>query len=50
MDYDFMLDSNVHVFIYEKVSPIKQEDLNEIAKIFHCYYPDRIEFFTPKTP
>lgn len=50
MDYDFILDSNVHVFVYEKVSPIKQEDLNEIAKIFHSYYPDRIDFFTPKTP
>jgi hypothetical protein len=45
LNYEFTLDSNVRVYIYEKMKSFKLNDLNNLSQKFIHYYPDKKESF-----
>jgi hypothetical protein len=46
LPYEFTLDKNVKVFIYEKIKRFEKGDIENLEKLFLSYYPDRPDKFT----
>jgi hypothetical protein len=46
LPYEFVLDGNVRVHIYEKVRPFRKDDLAQLIRAFIEYYPGREDTFT----
>jgi hypothetical protein len=45
LDYIFILDNNIEVFIYEKIESFNKSDLDELSQMFINYYPDKKSIF-----
>jgi len=45
LPYEFRLDNNVKVCIYEKKKPFKCGDLDNLSQMFLTYYPDKEDMF-----
>jgi hypothetical protein len=41
LPYEFNLDDNVRVSIYEKKYPVRGSDIEDLSKLFISYYPDK---------
>ena len=45
LDYEFILDENVHVYIYKKIKPVQPSDIQDLSRMFQHFYPDRKDIF-----
>ena len=45
LPYEFSLDNNVRVSIYEKKYPVRGSDIEDLSKLFISYYPDKKAMF-----
>jgi hypothetical protein len=49
LPYEFSLEHNVKVYIYEKISEIRMSNLNNLSELFITYYPDKKDIFKINT-
>jgi len=48
LPYEFNLDENVKAYIYKKIKPFTNLDLEALSKLFKDYYPDRQNIYEIK--
>jgi hypothetical protein len=41
LPFEFSLDNNVIVLIYEKKFPVRKADIEDLSELFISYYPDK---------
>jgi hypothetical protein len=46
LNYNFTLDNNVKAYIFEKITPFRRSDLDQLSRLFLTHYPDKKELFT----
>jgi hypothetical protein len=45
LPYEFALDNNVNVYIFERVRPFKKNNIESLLDIFRKHYPDRKKLY-----
>jgi len=40
LDYDFLLDEDVHAYVYEKIRPFTREEVAGFLQLFYRFYPE----------
>jgi hypothetical protein len=48
LPYEFTLDGGVKVYIYEKIKPFSDADIESLSSMFKKYYPDRKKIYEIK--
>ena len=49
LPYEFSLDNNVRVYLYEKIKPYRKKELDSLSQAFTGYYPDKKDLFEINT-
>ena len=49
LPYEFSLDKNVRVYLYEKTKPYRKKELDRLTQAFTEYYPDKKDLFEINT-